>query len=268
VADSNPYVIRGGVAGRERLRTLARVMHPTTAALLDTVGIAPGLRCLDAGCGGGDVTQELARRVGPDGAVVGVDFDETKLALAREDAARHGLTNVEFRQARVGDDALGGPFDLVYSRFLLTHLPDPDAAVAQFHHCLHPGGRLVLEDIDFTGYFAYPASAAHRRYHDLYTTAVRRHGADPDIGPKLPLMLKRHGFSHVQVAIVQPMALEGDAKLVTPMTMENIRAAVVGAGLATDAEVDALAQQLHDYAADPESLAGMPRVVQAWGLRG
>ena len=56
--DTSSYIIQGGVAGRERLRVLARVMAPGTNALLDRLGSLSGLRCLDAGCGGGDVTQE------------------------------------------------------------------------------------------------------------------------------------------------------------------------------------------------------------------
>ena len=50
------YIISGGLAGRERLRVLARAMYPTTAALFDRIGIEPGISCLDVGCGGGDVT--------------------------------------------------------------------------------------------------------------------------------------------------------------------------------------------------------------------
>ncbi|MGH2946659.1 MAG: hypothetical protein ACRDPC_10455 [Solirubrobacteraceae bacterium] len=53
------YIIRGGRRGRERLRALAYAPEPTTGALLDRVDSAPGMRCLDAGSGGGDVTREL-----------------------------------------------------------------------------------------------------------------------------------------------------------------------------------------------------------------
>ena len=258
------YVIRGGVAGRERLRTLARVMAASTSSLLDRLGELTGMRCLDAGCGGGDVTRELARRAGPGGRVLGVDVDDTKIALARSEAEADGVTNVEFRRARVGGDDLEGPLDLVYSRFLLTHLPDPHAAVAQFHRLLRPGGLIALEDIDFSGYFVYPESAAHRRFVDLYCGAVRHNGADPDIGPKLPLLVKRHQFTDVGVSVSQPIGLHGDVKLITPMTMENIADAVVGAGLASAEEVASLVQQLYADAADPDTLAGMPRVVQVW----
>jgi 2-polyprenyl-3-methyl-5-hydroxy-6-metoxy-1,4-benzoquinol methylase len=57
------YAIRGGTAGRERLRVLARTLHTSTGALFDRLGVGAGLTCLDVGCGGGDVTFELARRV-------------------------------------------------------------------------------------------------------------------------------------------------------------------------------------------------------------
>jgi ubiquinone/menaquinone biosynthesis C-methylase UbiE len=69
----NHYLIRGGVEGRERLRILARVMRPTTISLFDRVGIKARMACLDVGCGGGDVTLDLACLVGPEGRVVGWD---------------------------------------------------------------------------------------------------------------------------------------------------------------------------------------------------
>ena len=95
------YLIRGGVEGRERLRVLGRVMRPTTLPLLERAGVAAGLRCLDVGCGGGDVTLDLASMVGLTGLAVGVDVDATKVELARADAEQLAVTNVEFRVADV-----------------------------------------------------------------------------------------------------------------------------------------------------------------------
>lgn len=76
------YIVRGGSSGRERLRILAQVMRPSTLSLLERVGLRPGMRCLDVGCGGGDVTIELARLVGPDASALGIDLDEVKLIAA------------------------------------------------------------------------------------------------------------------------------------------------------------------------------------------
>src|SRR5262245_20748006 len=119
------YVIRGGVEGQQRLAVLARVMWPTTSRLLAEAGLAPGMTCLDLGCGGGGVTVRLAASVGPHGHVTGVDMDETILDLARRNATQLGLANVEFRRLDVQDWADESLYDCIYARFLLTHLADP-----------------------------------------------------------------------------------------------------------------------------------------------
>jgi ubiquinone/menaquinone biosynthesis C-methylase UbiE len=123
MTDTSHYATRGGAEGKQRLRVLARVMHSSTTSLLERLGVGDGMRCLDVG--GGDITLELARRVGPRGTVIGADLDETKLDLARRDAAGHGITNAEFRHLDIRLHGAGTGFDLVYSRFLLTHLADP-----------------------------------------------------------------------------------------------------------------------------------------------
>jgi ubiquinone/menaquinone biosynthesis C-methylase UbiE len=123
------YVVRGGAEGGERLRILSRVMHASSMTLLERLALRDGLACLDAGCGGGDVTFELARRVAPHGQAVGVDIDAEKLAIARQEAREQGVTNVVFQQSNIGETPGAAGFDIVYSRFLLTHLSSPDLAL-------------------------------------------------------------------------------------------------------------------------------------------
>lgn len=262
------YIIHGGVEGRERLRILARVLQPTTLSLFDRAGIKPGTVCLDVGCGGGDVTFDLAQRAGPEGRAVGLDIDETKLELARGEAEARRLGNVEFRLLDISQSVEGGPqFDVVYARFLLTHLKDPSGALARMRRVLQPGGVVIVEDIDFTGYFCHPYSAALSRYVELYTQAVRRRGGDPNIGPRLPELLLDAGFEGVQVCVVQLAALEGEMKLINPLTMENIVDAVLEEGLASKEEVDRIIDDLYQFSRDPKTVASSPRVVQVWGYQ-
>jgi SAM-dependent methyltransferase len=265
--ESKQYVIRGGIADRERLRILARVMRPTTLGLFEEAGVRPGMACLDAGCGGGDVSFDLARLVGPEGRVVGLDMDAVKLALAQREAEEQQLRSVDFRKADITTCRAEPAFDLVYARFLLTHLSDPAAAVATMRQFLRPGGILVVEDIDYTGYFCYPDCAAVWRFVELYSQSVRRRGADPNIGPRLPVLLSEAGLERVRMNVVQPAGLSGEAKLINPLTMEAIGETVVGDGAASPAEVEQLVAEMHDFARDPRTVVSMARVVQAWGCR-
>src|SRR5262245_11526701 len=87
------YIIQGRAQGKARLSVLARLLQPTTLQLFERVGLRTGMHCLDVGCGGGDVTRELARWVGEDGRVRGYDFDTEIVKLARQDAEEEGLHN-------------------------------------------------------------------------------------------------------------------------------------------------------------------------------
>jgi len=266
-AKKTHYIIRGGVEGRERLRILARVMQPATLSLLHRAGIRPGMACLDIGCGGGDVSFDLARLVGPTGTVVGIDIDEVKIEIARSEAAAQEIRNIEFRLANIGESEPEAEFGFAHARFLLSHMPNPVEALAKIRRALRPGGILVVADTDFRGYFCDPDCSALWRYVELYTQTVRRRGGDANIGPRLPRLLAENGFENVQVSVAQPAGTEGEVKLVNALTMENITDAVLAEGLASRVEIDQIVAELYEFARAPGAVGSGPRVVEAWGYR-
>lgn len=259
------YAIRGGLPGRERLRVLSRVMLESTSSLLNRLELVDGLNCLDVGCGGGDVTRELARRIAPAGRAVGIDLDATKLFVAQEEARDLGLSNLEYRQVDIRDAAGPPEYDVVYSRFVLTHLSNPEAVLSSFLKQLRPGGILALEDIDFSGSFAWPETGAFRRFYELYCTVVQNRGGNPHIGQRLPVLVKDCGLESIQVSVVQPTGLTGEVKLLNGLTMENIADAVLADGLASTEEIDQIVDELNAFAADERTVTGLPRIVQVWG---
>ncbi len=148
------YVIRGGKLGYERLQVLARSWQLTTSALLDRAGPGPGMSCLDLGCGGGDVTFELARRAAPGGSATGIDMDEVKLGLARQAAAAQGISNVAFRAQDIYAWAEPGRYDLVYCRNVLQHL----TAEAIIREGIASAGQVQAALASLAGFVADPGS--------------------------------------------------------------------------------------------------------------
>jgi ubiquinone/menaquinone biosynthesis C-methylase UbiE len=194
-------------------------------------------------------------------------MDSVKLRLAKEDAERERIANVAFhRHDATALDAVGA-YDLVYARFLLTHLSEPLAVVQRMVRATRPRGVVVVEDIDHAAIFCYPACPALDRHMEVYDQVTRLRGGDPAIGPKLPMLLRQAGLHDIQVEVVQPAFMEGNAKRIHQLTLENISEAVLKANVATQGELDALIAELAAFAQDPETLISLPRVVQAWGYR-
>jgi SAM-dependent methyltransferase len=196
---------------------------------------------------------------------MGVDLDETKLDIARREAEQQGHSTVTFEVRDITEWEPRDLFDVVYARFLLTHLTDPGGLVSAMRRHIRPGGVIIVEDIDFRGHFAEPDCPALRRFVELYTKSVQARGADPNIGPRLPGLLRAAGFDDVQMKLVHPAALEGGIKLLACVTLENIAEAVVKDGLITEGTLRETIEELYAFARDRHTVLGGPRVFQAWG---
>jgi ubiquinone/menaquinone biosynthesis C-methylase UbiE len=244
---------------------LSEVLGPNTEALIAEAGVREGASCLDLGCGGGDVSLLLARTVGATGRVLGVDADDEVLELARCEAEERGIANVEFEQHDVTEWEPDELFDVAYARFLLAHLTNPGAMIDAMRRHLRPGGTLIVEDIQYQGHFVEPSCPAFWRYVDLYTLATQHRGGDPDIGPRLPRLMREAGLKDIEVKVVQPAALAGGLKLLICNTLENIADSVIDAGLCTREELQETIRELYAFAHDPTTLMGGPRVFQLWG---
>jgi SAM-dependent methyltransferase len=260
---TSTYVIAGGQTGRDRLRTLSGVLAATTAALLDRLDIAPTARCLDVGCGGGDVTRLLAERV-PRGAVVGVDRDPVKIELARAELSGP----VELRVEDIADTVRSGAtYDVVYVRFVLSHLSDAAAWVRRLSGLVAPGGLLAVEDVHIRGAFCWPPSAALGEALRIYAATVAANGGDANLGPQLPGHLRAAGLTDIGIEVVQPAALDGDAKQIVVLTNRAIADAAICSGVASAEQLAALADELQAFVDRPDTVVTTAQIVQTWGRR-
>jgi SAM-dependent methyltransferase len=263
---SGDYTIAGGLADAQRLARQAHVMHDATEALLSRVGVRSGWSCLDVGCGDGQVTMELARIVGPNGRIVGIDIDAAALELARRNAIEAGM-RVEFVQA----DATGllehGGFDLAYSRLLLSHLLEPLAALRSMSLQLRSGGAVAVEDLFLGTLRSDPPAPALDWLQEVYGATVRFHGGDPTIGPRLRALLSAAGLVGVEEHTVTNRIATVEDKLFLAQLVRNMRASTLAAGAATESELDTLQVQVERAARSPDSTFYQARIHQVWGRR-
>jgi ubiquinone/menaquinone biosynthesis C-methylase UbiE len=114
-----------------------------SAAVLPRLPIRVGMSVLDVGCGWGDLSLQVAERVGPSGRVVGIDCVEAFLEEARKDASAKGLHHVEFVRGDADVALPENQFDYVVSRFGTMFFANPVAALRRMRLALKPGGQMT-----------------------------------------------------------------------------------------------------------------------------
>ena len=175
------------IAGRYDLLNsvmTAGLHHRWRERAADRAALGPGDSALDVCCGTGDLALELADRVGSEGRVIGCDFSEPMLDLAREKA--EGVSpapRFEWADAlRLPHDA--GRFDAVTVGFGVRNLSDLDAGIVEMARVLRPGGRLVI--LEITQPTRPPLSTFYRLWFDRAVPVLGAIAGDPDAYRYLP----------------------------------------------------------------------------------
>ncbi|MCP3803593.1 methyltransferase domain-containing protein [Allokutzneria sp. A3M-2-11 16] len=200
---------------------------PLGAATTEVSAPLPGERVLDVCCGAGSSALPAAAKVGPTGAVVGVDLSTSLLDHARTVAAEQGLANVEFVEADITQYSADEPYDVVQSVFGVFFLqPDMNGAVARLLELLRPGGRFAAtvwarDSVAAVGGAIFDAVRELRP--NLPTTSpVTESAKGLDTESKLRSWLESFGLTDVEVT---------EIPLRVPLPAEEAWSFVLGTGL-------------------------------------
>ena len=180
------------------------------SAYLDLLAIVPGERVLDVGCGSGVVLRDLARRVGPGGRAVGLEYGAAFLPIVRELAEREGLVDrIELQQG----DARALPFadaefDLALAATVLRHIPDGDRGVAEMARVVRPGGRVAVFEGDTDGCLInHPDRELTRR---IVSSGTDDTTVDGQLARRLPGLLREAGLENVRAQAFTTLDLDPD----------------------------------------------------------
>ncbi len=185
-----------------RLAKLHEVFAVSSRAFVQGAVSSPPGAVVDLGCGVGHTT-EMLRRALRSGVVVGVDSSVPFLERA--------LSKYRLCWFLRGDVAQGVPcrgVDVIYARYVLAHLPEPDALTARWSDALAPGGVLLLEEN--VGYTT--VNAVFREYMDTVAELMAGRGQDLYVGKRLQAMRPPPGMHHrsavVDVTVDSSVAAE------------------------------------------------------------
>lgn len=255
-------------AEAERLRVQARIWEPDVELLLDQIGVQPGWRCIDVGCGAMGILGPLSRRVGPHGRVVGIDKDPQLLAAARAYVQEEGLANVEVLERDAFDSGLPrASFDLVHARFIMAF----GRAGELFRELLalaRPGGIVVSQETDQHSWCYFPQRPVWPLLKQVIEAAFLQIGGDANIGQQTYHMFRQAGLEDVRVRAAVAALQHSHPYMRMPILGANgLRKVILGAGLMSEAALDAALAEMEQFINDPTTYEISFTVTQVWGRK-
>ena len=255
------YMLGVGTTNVDRLQLLNEHYNPSSRALLEMVGVRSGGRVADIGCGHGAMSAWLAERVGPTGKVYAVDSSREQIELAGQRIAH--LPQVELVCARVEDlPAQLGALDLVYSRFLLLHLPDPLAAIRAMAGLLRDEGQLVLEVPDIEALRFVPGEQASDLWRRWWMRLGEVSGASYDVAGQAADLLVAAGLSIQRRDRYQPVSARQEAKLLHALGFQQLIGAYIGRAGAAPHEIEEHLAFLRRVIPDPKVTVELYSITQ------
>jgi 2-polyprenyl-3-methyl-5-hydroxy-6-metoxy-1,4-benzoquinol methylase len=222
-----------------RLQMIEKIFDPASRRQILATGISKGWQCLEIGAGAGSMMRWLAEIVGTEGKVTAIDLDTRFIKDTQ-------LPNIEIIEADINQVTFANLFDLIHLRHVLIHLENR-AILTKLLKLLKPQGWLVIEEPDFSAARFISGTPRQRQSVERVNQAIcqmfTNQGKDYALGIKLPQMLQKLGWQHLQVANAAPIA-EGNSDIATMMKLSarHLADQYVATGKATPTDIQTYCQ--------------------------
>ncbi|MFN8444087.1 MAG: methyltransferase domain-containing protein [Caldilineaceae bacterium] len=265
--ESDLYLLGYRQAEQERLERQALELARESSWLFDEIGIQPGSRVVEIGCGPRGCLDLLSARVGANGKVIGIERSAEQVERARKFVADNHLMNTEVLCA--DGHATGFPeasFDVATARLVLVNVPKPESLVKEMVRLVRPGGTVALHEADSTTQRYDPPLPAQTRLLQVLNAYAEMNDIDRSIGLKLPRMLRKAGLVEIHVNPFVHIYPPGHGRRTLLLEfIENARSGILGKNLIGKIELDELTATLKDHLDDPETLVLSSVFIQSWG---
>ena len=256
------YILDGSDDDLRRLVAASELLADSARTALRRSGIQAGWSVIECGCGPVGALTVMAELAGQAGRVVGVELNPAAVRRAQSVVDTLGLENVQVIAGDVNElemAAVGGPFDLAFTRLFLMHQPDPVRTLRQISGLLRPGGWIIAQEpLLNPAPRSFPHLGALDAYWQLAIKLVEGLGVPANSVERLPQSAAAAGLEVVRVdgsfAVTSPDRAFG----INAATLAAARERATAAGLVSGEEIDALVAELraaaghgHEWATSP-----------------
>jgi ubiquinone/menaquinone biosynthesis C-methylase UbiE len=262
------YVLGHSAEEHERLRSQALVVEPATRRVFQSIGLRPGWRCLDIGCGPGETMRLMGEIVGPSGEVTGLDRDARAGREAIERLQATGTSRYRFVEANMESiDEIGeAPFDLTFARMALLFTHDPVAVLRKMYRWTKPGGYIAVQDLHVSTMNLYPKLAAGSELLQVIFETCERSGQDMEFAFKLPVYFVEAGIGVPDGADMNlPMTSFEPFMTMYQTLCRSLLPKAIQLGVTTEARMQSVFRDLQQAGADGRHYSALwPLMIGVW----
>jgi ubiquinone/menaquinone biosynthesis C-methylase UbiE len=217
--------------------------------------LRPGMKLLDCGCGPGTITLGLAQTIFP-GTVTAIDQEASQICIARENAAKQAIDNVDFIEASVYTLPFpDNSFDAVFSHALFEHLQQPLQALRELWRVLKPGGEAGIRSPDWGGFLIAPSTPELEQALSYYKFLQQHNGGNVYVGRELRALLRQAGFTHIKVSAsyqcYEPLSLATEYLALRIEASQKVEQAV-SKGWADVQSITMMSRALREWSQHPD----------------
>lgn len=259
------YALMVGEEGVFHSKLLNDLCNPHTFQFIEQNFSLKNKRILDIGCGIGILSSDFAIRSLPDGSVTAIDASEEQLKIAMKIAEEASVRNIKFLNiSAVDNDQVKEKFDLIYCRFVLHHLRDPDDAIKKISSLMHSESILIVEEPeDIESMFCDTPDPIFDAWKQFAFKQFEEDKRDFSLGKNLRTLFSRNNLETIQSATVQPIIDTPYLKQLLWQSIEEISASLIQCGFAAEKQIKELIQSLKIFAEVSTSKIGYLKYTQA-----
>jgi SAM-dependent methyltransferase len=214
------------------------------------------------------VATDLRERVGPEGEVTALEPSEFYLNWFRTESEKKGWKNIRFVRGNVEETSIPQrSYDLVFVRWVMSFVPDPEKFLTRLFSSLRPGGIVALQDYYYEGLSLFPRGGPFDRMADVVRAHYRSGGGDPYVAGVIPSVFRKHGLRLVEFT---PNCLAGGPESGVMEWAHRFFTAHVQAmvekGNVSQPEGDAMLADWLSHLDNPDTLFFSPIVVDVAGV--
>ena len=261
----NNYVLGYTSNEMKRLQIQASLFESFAREALIKAGLKPGMRCIDIGCGIGNVSKLMKEMVGKSGSVIGTDIEKKYVDYCNNNWKS---LNISFSQDDILNSNISGKFDIVYSRLMFVHLKNKLKAIKLMKEIVKKNGMIIIQELDHApgSWLSHPDKPSVEVLRKIYVKLIKKTGGDPFSGRKIYDLFLDEGLQttlYCQVPILQ-MTQKPFSELGW-MFADSLKSSILSNNFMTESQFEQLFDDLKEISKDKSCFVTYARFFTIFG---